>query len=163
MFTNVDRTVHLSDKAVEPPGQARPALDIFLDYARHMDFRDLDGNPFPQWTDASSAFDVWTASTTGRPCDYTGLSHAKLRETPSGIQWPCNAENPEAPSARGDMHANHTPRSRCGRVRGARLELAKDVDLLGERDAQLLGDIDAVWLTIMKRVSHQSNIVRRWP
>jgi anaerobic selenocysteine-containing dehydrogenase len=30
-FTNADRTVHLSDKAVDPPGQARPDLDIFLD------------------------------------------------------------------------------------------------------------------------------------
>jgi anaerobic selenocysteine-containing dehydrogenase len=28
-FTNADRTVHLSEKAVEPPGQARPDLDIF--------------------------------------------------------------------------------------------------------------------------------------
>jgi anaerobic selenocysteine-containing dehydrogenase len=94
-FTNADRTVHLSEKAVEPPGQARPDLEIFLDYARRMDFRDLDGQPFPQWHDASSAFDAWAASTAGRPCDYTGLSHAKLREAPSGIQWPCNAENPD--------------------------------------------------------------------
>ena len=37
-FTNVNRTVHLSDKAVEPPGEARSDLDIFLDYARRMDF-----------------------------------------------------------------------------------------------------------------------------
>ena len=37
-FTNVDRTVHLSEKAVEPPGEARSDLDIFLDYARRMDF-----------------------------------------------------------------------------------------------------------------------------
>ncbi|WP_366932949.1 molybdopterin-dependent oxidoreductase [Pseudonocardia sp.] len=94
-FTNVDRTVHLSDKAVEPPGVARPDLDILLDYARRMDFRDRDGQPFPQWHDASSAFDAWVASTEGRPCDYTGLSHAKLRSAPSGIQWPCNSENPD--------------------------------------------------------------------
>ena len=32
-FTNVNRIVHLSDKAVEPPGEARSDLDIFLDYA----------------------------------------------------------------------------------------------------------------------------------
>ena len=94
-FTNVDRTVHLSDKAVEPPGEARPDLDIFLDYARRMDFRDLDGQPFPQWHDAESAFAAWAASTEGRPCDYTGLSHERLRAAPSGIQWPCNAENPD--------------------------------------------------------------------
>jgi anaerobic selenocysteine-containing dehydrogenase len=94
-FTNADRTVHISDKAVDPPGEARTDLDIFLDYARRMDFRDKDGQPFPQWSDPSSAFDAWAASTAGRPCDYTGLSHAKLRAAPSGIQWPCDAEHPE--------------------------------------------------------------------
>ena len=44
-FTNADRTVHLSEKAVDPPGEARPDLDIFLDFARRMDFRDKDGDP----------------------------------------------------------------------------------------------------------------------
>jgi anaerobic selenocysteine-containing dehydrogenase len=94
-FTNADRTVHLSEKAVDPPGDARPDLDIFLDYARRMDFRDADGQPFPQWHDAESAFAAWAASTAGRPCDYTGLDHARLRAAPSGIQWPCNDEHPD--------------------------------------------------------------------
>ena len=35
-FTNVDRTVHLSHQAVEPPGEARSDFDIFLDYARRI-------------------------------------------------------------------------------------------------------------------------------
>ncbi|MGW8531484.1 molybdopterin-dependent oxidoreductase [Nocardiopsis sp. NPDC055824] len=30
-LTNSDRTVHLSEKAVDPPGEARPDLDVFLD------------------------------------------------------------------------------------------------------------------------------------
>ena len=93
-FTNADRTVHLSDKAVEPPGAARPDLDIFLDYARRMDFRDKDGAPLPAWQDAESAFEAWKQCSAGRPCDYTGLSYAKLRGG-SGIQWPCTAEHPE--------------------------------------------------------------------
>lgn len=93
-FTNTDRTVHLSEKAVDPPGQARPDLDIFLDYARRMDFRDRDGNPLPSWTDPESAFTAWQRCSAGRPCDYTGLSYDKLRGS-RGIQWPCNAENPE--------------------------------------------------------------------
>lgn len=93
-FTNADRTVHLSEKAVDPPGSARPDIDIFLDYARRMDFRDKDGQAFPPWTDAESAFEAWKKCSAGRPCDYTGLSYAKLRGG-SGIQWPCNAEHPE--------------------------------------------------------------------
>src|ERR671920_464345 len=37
-FTNTDRTVHISEKALEPPGEAKPDLEIFLEYARRMDF-----------------------------------------------------------------------------------------------------------------------------
>ncbi|WP_308170459.1 molybdopterin oxidoreductase family protein [[Mycobacterium] fortunisiensis] len=93
-FTNADRTVHLSEKAVDPPGQARPDLDIFLDYARRMDFRDRDGHPLPTWSTAEEAFEAWKRCTAGRPCDYTGLSYDKLRGS-SGIQWPCNTANPD--------------------------------------------------------------------
>jgi anaerobic selenocysteine-containing dehydrogenase len=93
-FTNADRTVHLSEKAVEPPGQARSDLDILLDYARRMDFRDKDGAPLPQWHDAESAFEAWKRASAGRPCDYSGLSYAKLRRT-SGVQWPCTDEHPD--------------------------------------------------------------------
>ncbi len=93
-FTNVDRTVHLSEKAVEPPGQARPDLDIFLDYARRMNFRDRDGRPLPPWTTPEEAFEAWKRCSAGRPCDYTGLSYDLLRGG-SGIQWPCTIERPE--------------------------------------------------------------------
>lgn len=93
-MTNTDRTVHLSEQAVEPPGRARSDLDIFLDYARRMDFRDRDGAPFPQWHDAESAFEAWKRASAGRPCDYTGLTYAGLRGG-SGVQWPCTAERPQ--------------------------------------------------------------------
>jgi anaerobic selenocysteine-containing dehydrogenase len=93
-FTNADRTVHLSDKAVEPPGEARPDLDIFLDYATRMDFRDKDGGPLVHWTDAESAFEAWKRCSAGRPCDYTGLTYGRLRGA-SGIQWPCNDDAPD--------------------------------------------------------------------
>ncbi|SDE37141.1 molybdopterin oxidoreductase family protein [Auraticoccus monumenti] len=93
-FTNVDRTVHLSEKAVEPPGEARPDLDILLDYARRLDLRDKDGDPLVKWTTPEEAFEGWKECTRGRPCDYTGLSYDKLRGG-SGIQWPCNDEHPD--------------------------------------------------------------------
>ncbi|WP_442907788.1 molybdopterin oxidoreductase family protein [Kineococcus sp. G2] len=93
-FTNVDRTVHYSGKAVEPPGEARPDLDIFLDYARRMDLRDKDGAPLVKWHDPESAFEAWKECSRGRPCDYTGMSYDKLKGS-GGIQWPCNEENPD--------------------------------------------------------------------
>jgi ferredoxin-nitrate reductase len=93
-FTNADRTVHLSEKAVEPPGKAKSDLEIFLDYARRMDFRDKDGQPLIKWDNPESCFEAWKECSRGRPCDYTGLSIDKLRGG-SGIQWPCDDEHPD--------------------------------------------------------------------
>lgn len=93
-FTNVDRTVHLCEQAVEPPGQARSDLAILLDYARRMELRDRDGAPLVKWADAESAFEAWKACSRGRPCDYSGLSYALLRER-GAIQWPCTAGAPD--------------------------------------------------------------------
>ena len=86
----MDRTCHISYKAIEPPGQAWPDLDIFLDYSRRMGFKDKDGNELMPWTEPEQVFDAWKRSSAGRPCDYSGMSYAKLTGG-SGIQWPCNA------------------------------------------------------------------------
>jgi anaerobic selenocysteine-containing dehydrogenase len=93
-FTSVDRTVHLSEKAVDPPGEARADLDIFLDYARRMDFRDRDGEPLIKWNDPESVFEAWKECSRGRPCDYSGMTYGKLRER-HAIQWPCNDDHPD--------------------------------------------------------------------
>lgn len=93
-FTNVNRTVHLSDKAVEPPGEARSDLDIFLMYADAMGFTDKDDEPLITWRTPEQTFDAWRAVTAGRPVDYTGLSYEKLRG-PTGIPWPVNEEHPD--------------------------------------------------------------------
>jgi ferredoxin-nitrate reductase len=92
-FTNVDRTVHLSHKAVEPPGEAKPDLQIFLDYGKRMAFRNKDGGDLMPWTEPEEVFEAWKKLSKGRPCDYSGMSYEKLTGG-SGIQWPCNDENP---------------------------------------------------------------------
>jgi ferredoxin-nitrate reductase len=93
-YTNTDRTVHLSERAVAPPGEARSDLEIWLDYARRMGFSDRSGRPLPPWDTPEEAFDAWRECSRGRPCDYAGLSYDKLRGGP-GIQWPCTAEVPD--------------------------------------------------------------------
>jgi ferredoxin-nitrate reductase len=93
-FTNADRTVHLSEKAVDPPPGARTDFDIFLDVARRMRFTDRDGNALIPWSTPEECFDAWRECTSGRPCDYTGLSYDTLRGG-SGIQWPCNDAAPD--------------------------------------------------------------------
>jgi anaerobic selenocysteine-containing dehydrogenase len=93
-YTNADRTVHISHKAIDPPGKARSDFDIFLQYARAMDFRDKDGNPLVKWQTPEEAFEGWKVCSKGKICDYSGLSYEKLSGG-SGIQWPCNEENPD--------------------------------------------------------------------
>ena len=93
-ITNADRTVHLCEKAVDPPGEARADLDIFLDYARRLDLRDKDGQPLIRWQTPAEAFEAWKECSRGRPCDYTGMDYDRLRKE-GGIQWPCNEAHPD--------------------------------------------------------------------
>lgn len=94
IHTNVDRTVHLSEKAVDPPGRARSDLETFLDYARRLGLADKDGSPLPAWDTPEQAFTAWAACTAGRPCDYSGLSYPMLHER-GGVQWPVDATHPD--------------------------------------------------------------------
>ncbi len=93
-YTNADRTVHISHKAIDPPGQAKSDFDIFVDYAKRMNLRDKDGQPLVKWFNPEEAFEAWKLCSKGRPCDYSGLSYEKLSKG-SGIQWPCNEEYPD--------------------------------------------------------------------
>ena len=106
-FTNTDRTVHLSEQAVDPPGQARPDGEIFADYAQRLDLKDRDGQPLVKWSTPEECFEAWKECTRGRPCDYTGLSYDKLRGG-NGIQWPCNDDAP-------GRHASGSTRISCSR------------------------------------------------
>ena len=90
-FTNADRTVHLSERAVDPPGEARSDLAIFLDYAHRMDLRDRDGQPLIKWHDAESAFEAWKACSAGAPMRLHGpqlRQAAGRRRDPVALQRP---------------------------------------------------------------------------
>ncbi|GAA4287482.1 nitrate reductase [Georgenia daeguensis] len=93
-FTNADRTVHLSEKAVDPPGEARPDLEIFIDFAHRLGLEDKDGAPLVKWSTPEEAFEAWKECSRGRPCDYTGITYEKLRGG-TGIQWPCTEDAPD--------------------------------------------------------------------
>jgi anaerobic selenocysteine-containing dehydrogenase len=92
-FTNASRTVHLSEQAVEPPGDALSDLAIFLRYADAMAFTGRDGSPLIRWRTPQEAFDAWRECSRGRPCDYTGLTYDRLRR--GAIPWPCNERSPD--------------------------------------------------------------------
>lgn len=58
-----------------------------------MEFKDKDGKDLLPFKTQEEAFNHWARSTKGRPCDYTGMTYAKLTGG-SGIQWPCNEQYP---------------------------------------------------------------------
>jgi predicted molibdopterin-dependent oxidoreductase YjgC len=93
-FTNADRTVHLSERAVDPPGEARSDLDIWLAYADAMGFQDQDGEPLVKWRTPEECFEAWCRASAGRPCDYSALTYEKLRNV-DGIQWPVTEDRPD--------------------------------------------------------------------
>lgn len=112
-FTNYERTVHIAHKAVDPPGEARPDMEIFLDFARRMNFRDKDGRPLMKWSTPEECFEAWKECSKGTPCDYSGLSYAKLSSR-SGIQWPCNENYPEGKERLYDDFHFPTSYEECG-------------------------------------------------
>jgi len=93
-MTNAERRCTLLRKAVDPPGEARSDLDIFLDFADRMNLRDADGHRLIWYTDPEGAFDEWREVSRGCIPDYSGMSYARLAET-GGLQWPCTAAKPE--------------------------------------------------------------------
>jgi ferredoxin-nitrate reductase len=111
-FTNHDRTVHLSEKAVEPPGEARTDLEILVEYARRLGLRDRDGAPLVSWSRPEECFDAFKEMTRGRLCDYSGLSYELLRGS-GGIQWPCNQQHPEGAVRLYTDHVFNTSAEEC--------------------------------------------------
>jgi ferredoxin-nitrate reductase len=111
-FTNHDRTVHLSERAVDPPGQARTDMDIFLDYANRLELSNRDGDPLLPWRTAEECFEAFKMVTRGRPCDYSGLSYEKLLGG-SGVQWPCNEDAPDGTERLYTDHVFNTDTDYC--------------------------------------------------
>ncbi|HWV84098.1 MAG TPA: molybdopterin-dependent oxidoreductase [Capillimicrobium sp.] len=84
-MTSSERRVGLVERAVDPPGSARPDWEIFAGLGRALGHAGAFA-----WPDAAAVFDEFAACTAGRPCDVSGLSHERLRVEGSR-QWPCPA------------------------------------------------------------------------
>ena len=93
-YTNSERRVSKANRACDPPGEARPDFDIFLDVARALGVQD---ELFPGWRSPREAFDEWKTVSAGRLCDYSGMTYEAI-ESHGGIQWPfpAGATDPEA-------------------------------------------------------------------
>jgi len=95
-YTNSERRVSKVNRAVPPPGEARPDFDIFLGLADRLGVRD---ELFPGWTTPADAFEEWKVVSAGRLCDYSGMSY-ELIEACGGVQWPFPAGATDAGATR---------------------------------------------------------------
>ena len=83
-YTNSERRVSKANRAVAPPGEAKPDFDIFLNLAAKTGSR---AELFPGWREPRDAFDEWKKVSAGRLCDYSGMTY-ELIEQHGGLQWP---------------------------------------------------------------------------
>ena len=95
-FTNADRTVHLSEQAVDPPGEARPDMEIFLDYARRLDLRDKRRRAAREVDDAGG---VLRGVEGVHPRQALRLHRAQLREAPRRQRHPVALQRRRARTA----------------------------------------------------------------
>ncbi len=82
VFTNSDRRVQRVRKSVNPPGEAREDWKILCDVARSA------GYPMPEYQDAGEVFSEYASLTP----KIAGISHERLEDSISGLQWPCPDE-----------------------------------------------------------------------
>jgi anaerobic selenocysteine-containing dehydrogenase len=92
-ITNAERSVNLLLKAVEPPGEARSDLEIFVEVSNRLGFADRDGKPLVAFREPREAFDEWRRVSKGRPCDYSGMTYDLILEM-GAVRWPCNDAHP---------------------------------------------------------------------
>ena len=110
-MTSSERRVGLVRRAVAPPGEARADWEIVAGLARHLGH----GEAFA-WPDSAAVFDEFAACTAGRPCDMTGISHARMRQE-GGLQWPCPAQPVDAHGGTVRLYENRRFPTPDGRAR----------------------------------------------
>src|SRR4051794_12473204 len=86
-MVNSERRITLMREAISPPGEARADWQIFAATAARMGFHGFE------WASAAEVYDEFAALTAGRPCDQSGVSHARLES--GTLQWPVrSADDP---------------------------------------------------------------------
>ena len=88
-MTNSERCVTLCQAFQPPLGEARDDWEIFAEVGRRLGFADKFN--FQSSADVHSEF---VQTTRDRPCDMTGMSHAKLAKL-GVMQWQASDQNPD--------------------------------------------------------------------
>ena len=82
-MTNSERRISYLPKEIEAPGEARPDVEIFCDFAQRMGFRGFDFNG------AEEIYDEYASMTKGTNIDVSFLNYDRLKNEGT-FQWPVN-------------------------------------------------------------------------
>jgi ferredoxin-nitrate reductase len=104
--TNSERMVSYSPKLYEPPGNALPDWQILVEFGKLLGASGFD------FASGGEVWDEFRRLTSGRPCDMTGISSARLRRETS-LQWPCPQEDHPGSKRRYLDHRFATPDGRA--------------------------------------------------
>ena len=91
-YTNSERRCNYARKAVEPLADTKSDFDIVLEFSKY--FEGVNERLYPSWKEPRDAFNEWKKVSSGRLCDYSGMSYELIEEL-GGIQWPCNEKYPK--------------------------------------------------------------------
>ena len=91
-YTNSERRCNYARKAVEPLADTKSDFDIVLEFSKY--FEGLNEKLYANWSEPRDAFNEWKKVSSGRLCDYSGMSYELIEEL-GGIQWPCNEKYPK--------------------------------------------------------------------
>jgi ferredoxin-nitrate reductase len=105
--TNSERMVALSERLVDPPGNARPDWETIAGVARAMGLGGFD------FASRDAVWDEFRLATSGRPCDLSGITAERLRRE-KNVQWPCPA--PDHPGTK-RRYLNHIFPTATGRAK----------------------------------------------
>jgi len=155
VMTSSERRLTYLPRLVAPPGEALPDAEILCRFAREMGWKDA----FP-YQGAAEIFDEFAALTAGTPCDYSGVSHARLRaEGP--VQWPAPA--PGHPGTE-RLYADGRFPTPDGRARFVAVEHAEPLEPTDERFPLVLttGRVRDHWHTLT-RTGKAPALLRRTP
>ncbi|HBE93991.1 MAG TPA: nitrate reductase catalytic subunit [Desulfovibrio sp.] len=83
-----ERRYSLLEKAIDPPGQARPSVNILVDLATRMG---VDPK-FVPFKNSAEVWDEWRTVSASSAYNFKGMTRERLRKT-SGLLWPCPTED----------------------------------------------------------------------
>src|SRR5262249_21156703 len=92
VMTNSERRLTYLPKLVEPPGEALPDAEILTRFAREMGWKAAFAA-----SSTAEVFEEAAALAAGPRCDYSGVTHERLRRE-GPLQWPVpTADHPGTP------------------------------------------------------------------